>query len=67
MNQNEFDDMALILIGTLGDLNRAIITMGNAQNTIQKTLDKVLDDRIKDYTPEQKAMYDMLLENKDGV
>ncbi len=67
MNKNEIDEMAIAMIKALGSLNRAIIAADKAQKAMQEMLEDIHSQQIKDYTPEQKAMYKMLLENKDGV
>jgi hypothetical protein len=62
MNQEQLDEMTKILIGTLGDLNRLVFAAQNAQKNVQEIMSNIHKHQVSNYTPEQRAMYDMLLE-----
>jgi 5'(3')-deoxyribonucleotidase len=67
MNQEQLDKITMDMIGVLGDLNRMIHGAQNVQKTIQEMMSDIHAHQIKNYTPEQKAMYEMLLErNKEN-
>ena len=62
MNQEQLDEMTEILIGTLGDLNRLVFSAQNAQKNLQEIMSNIHKHQVSNYTPEQRSMYDMLLE-----
>jgi len=62
MNQEQLDEMTKTLIGTLGDLNRLVFAAQNAQKNVQEIMSNIHKHQVSNYTPKQRAMYDMLLE-----
>ena len=62
MNQEQLDEMTKTLIGTLGDLNRLVFAAQNAQKNVQEIMSNIHKHQVSNYIPEQRAMYDMLLE-----